>query len=83
MSKVTPKGPTPSLIGGSNGRPKRVLVQRRSECYRCHDTLPAGINCVEIPKLGGPHASYKRMCDQCYNKMLEKTSEDLEECRNL
>lgn len=83
MNKITPRGPTPSLIGGANGKPKRVLVQRRSHCYRCHDTLLAGVKCIELPKLGGGHASYKRMCDDCYEKMLLKTAADLEVCRNL
>lgn len=83
MTKVTPKGRTPSLIGGTNGRPKRVLIQRLSECYRCHDGLVKGTHCIEIPILGGPYSSSKRMCDDCFQKMLMKTAEDLQEVMKL
>jgi hypothetical protein len=82
MTKKTPKGPVPSLIGGTNGRPVRVDVVRRSECYRCEDALVAGTSCIAIPKLGA-FASKRRVCDACYKVILKQTSEDLEELRRL
>lgn len=82
MTKKTPKGRVPSLIGGSSGRPVRVDVQRRSECYRCEDVLVAGISCIAIPKLGG-FTNKRRVCDACYQAILKQTSEDLEELRHL
>jgi hypothetical protein len=79
MSKAKPKGPTPSLIGGTNGRPKLVQIERRSECFRCHDSLLAGTKCVAIPKLGGAYSSDRRICNSCYKLVLAKTAEDLTE----
>lgn len=83
MTKKTPKGRVPSLIGGTNGRPARIAVQRLSECYRCNDALPAGTSCVAIPQLGGAFANKRRVCDACYQAILKQTSEDLEELRKL
>jgi hypothetical protein len=77
MTKTTPRGPTPSLIGGSNGRPKRVEVKRLSECYRCHDSLTKGMTCIEVPQLGGAHSNVRRICDDCFKLVLAKTAEDL------
>lgn len=83
MSKVKPRGPTPSLIGGANGRPKKVAVERRSKCFRCHDTLLAGTECVAIPKLGGGYSSPRRICDDCYKLVLAKTAQDLADAGKL
>jgi hypothetical protein len=82
MTKKTPKGRVPSLIGGTNGRPVRADVMRRSECYRCEDVLVAGTSCIAIPKLGA-FANKRRVCDACYQAILKQTSEDLEELRQL
>ena len=76
--KTKPKGPVPSLIGGSNGRPKRVPVLRKSTCYRCGDNLLVGKPCVAIPKLGAAYSSVKRVCDDCFQAILSKTTSDLE-----
>lgn len=83
MTKTTPRGKTPSLIGGTNGRPRRVIAKRRCECYRCHDALLAGQECIEIPKLGEAYATSKRVCAECFEGILQKTTEDLEELKNL
>jgi hypothetical protein len=83
MTKVAPRGPTPSLIGGSNGRPKRVEVKKLSACYRCRDDLVKGMTCIEVPKLGGAYTSARRMCDECFKQMLSKTAEDLAEVARL
>ena len=83
MSKRKPRGPVPSLIGGSNGRPKRVDVQRQSKCSRCHVPFMAGETCIEIPKVGGAYSSAKRVCDECFQDILKKTGEDFEEVREL
>ena len=83
MKGRKPKGPVPSLIGGSNGRPKRVAVQRQSRCSRCHMLFVAGDTCVAIPKLGGAYSNAKRVCDKCFQRILEKTAKDFEEIRAL
>lgn len=79
MTRTTPKGPTPSLIGGTNGRPKRVEVKKLSNCYRCNEDLLKGTICIEVPKLGGAYSSPRRMCDTCFKLMLSKTASDLAE----
>jgi hypothetical protein len=83
MTKKIPKGRVPSLIGSTNGRPVRMDVKRRSECYRCEDDLPAGTPCIAIPQLGGGFATKRRVCDACYHAILKQTSEDLEELGKL
>jgi hypothetical protein len=82
MTKKIPKGRVPSLIGGTNGRPIRSNVLRRSTCYRCEDELAAGTSCIAIPKLG-PFSNKRRVCDVCYQAILKQTSGDLEELRRL
>jgi hypothetical protein len=83
MTKSNPRGPTPSLIGGTNGRPKRVAVTRRSSCYRCDADLPGGTDCIEIPKLGGAYSTTRRCCDECFALILAKTESDLVQLKAL
>lgn len=83
MSVGKPRGPTPSLIGSSNGRPKRAAVLKLSECCRCHRAMVKGDTCVEIPKLGGAYVTPKRYCDQCYGLILKKTLEDIDEISKI
>ena len=83
MTKSNPRGPTPSLIGGTNGRPKRTPVKRLSKCYRCHDDLVMGTTCIEIPKLGQAYSTERRVCDACFQLILRKTDDDLAEIRKL
>ncbi len=77
MNKRKPRGPVPSLIGGANGKPKRVSVKKQSKCSRCHLPFTAGERCIAIPKLGGAYSTEKRVCDECFQQILEKTAEDL------
>ena len=83
MSSRVPRGPVPSLIGAAHGRPKRVAVRRQSKCARCHAAIAAGGDCIAIPRLRSGYSSDSRMCDQCFRKILEKTSADLREIAAL
>jgi hypothetical protein len=83
MKKTMPRGPTPSLIGSTNGRPKRVDVLKKSECSRCHTQFVAGQTCIAIPKLGQAYSTSRRVCDECFQAILQKTSEDLEAARKI
>lgn len=83
MSRRKPKGKTPSLIGGTNGRPKLAIAKRKCECSRCHDELSMGTECIDIPKLGGAYSSARRVCKACFDEILEQTSADLEELKAL
>ena len=76
-----PKGPVPSLIGGTNGRPKRVPVLKKSECSRCKEEFGKGDTCVEIPKLGSGYSASRRVCDECFQAVLAKTADDFEQIR--
>jgi hypothetical protein len=81
--KKKPKGPVPSLIGSSNGKPKRIPVKRTSPCSRCESPIEGGGDCVGIPKLGSGFTNYKRYCDECFQAILEKTQLDLNELKCL
>jgi hypothetical protein len=83
MTKTKPRGPTPSLIGSTNGRPRCATVARKSKCYRCHVDLLAGQVCIEIPNLGGGYSTLKRVCNECFQGIVQKTSQDLDELRAL
>ena len=84
MKHLKPRGPVPSLIGSTNGRPKRVTVVNNGYgCSRCHAPFVAGQSCIAIPKLGAAYSSAKRVCDECFKEILQKTCEDLEEVKAL
>ena len=60
-----------------------MAVQRKSKCSRCHIPFAAGDTCIAIPKLGGAYSTAKRVCDECFQRILEKTADDFEEVRAL
>jgi hypothetical protein len=83
MTNQKPKGKTPSLISGKNGRPTRVVVGKESHCHRCNATFQKGQTCIAIPQTGESFAREKRVCDECYKLILEQTAKDLEKIRKL
>jgi hypothetical protein len=83
MKRTKPRGPVPSLIGGTNGRPKRVTAGKKSECSRCHMGFVKGDICIEIPKLGSAFSSLRRVCDDCFEAIIKKTYEDLEAIKGI
>lgn len=83
MKSQKPRGPVPSLIGGTNGRPKKQLVKGKSTCKRCKCELLKGIVCIEIPQVGKGFSSPKRFCSDCFQEILEKTRLDMEELQRL
>lgn len=78
-----PKGKTPSLIGSTLGRPKRVDVKRRSTCSRCACEIAAGSVCFGIPRLGGAFSNEARYCQGCYSQILDQTEKDLKALRAI
>jgi len=78
-----PRGKTPSLIGSSNGRPKRVIVKRKSKCCRCHKDICPGQDCFGIPKTGAGFSSLKRFCKECFENIITQTRKDLEDIKNI
>jgi hypothetical protein len=83
MKNPSPKGRTPSLIGSANGRPKKVVVEKKSTCNRCEDDILVGQDCFGIPKLGGAFSSVRRYCKECFDKIVSQTYIDLEEVKKL
>lgn len=58
-------------------------MKRLSHCYRCHDDLVMGTDCIEIPKLGQAYSTDRRVCDACFELILRKTEDDLAAIRRL
>lgn len=80
--KKTPKGKTPSLIGGSNGKPCAAIAQRKCQCARCSDDIMANARCYDIPKTGGGFSRKKRYCEDCYKNIIQQTEIDLQILRD-
>jgi hypothetical protein len=78
MKSSKPRGRTPSLIGSTLGTPRKGLVERESHCKRCNAAISKGVECYEIPQLGGSFSNYKRYCDGCFRSILEQTKADLD-----
>jgi hypothetical protein len=83
MKNNKPRGKTPSLIGASNGRPKRINVQRKSHCHRCGHDIQVGQDCFGVPKVVSGFTSIKRYCRICFQSIIDQTHKDLEEIKNL
>ncbi len=78
MKSSKPRGKTPSLIGGSLGRPRKCVIQRECACKRCGEAIQKDMECYEISQLGGSFSAYKRYCDDCFHSILDKTKADLD-----
>lgn len=42
-----------------------------------------GTTCIAIPKLGRGYSTDQRVCDDCFQDILQKTSEDLEAVKTI
>lgn len=71
------RGKTPSLITGSSGKPARVLAKRSRSCNRCSLSISLGVECFEIPKVGGGFSSKKTFCTECFKEILTQTKKDI------
>lgn len=76
-----PKGPTPSLISGK--KPKKVKATGKSKCARCKKQIILDDPCFKIPQVGWSILSPKKYCIICFNKILDKTQQDLDKIKNL
>ena len=77
------KGKTPSLIGFTNGRPKRIDVARKSTCFRCRSAILVGTACYDIPQKSAGFTRECRHCSICYQRVLEQTQKDLNQLKSL
>lgn len=78
-----PKGKTPSLIGSSLGRPRSAVAGRSSPCSRCHEDIPMGEKCYDVPQPQKKFASTRRFCSTCFRDVVEQTKQDLAEVEAL
>jgi len=78
-----PRGKTPSLIGSSLGRPDRTTCGRSTPCSRCGEDIAKGVLCYDVPQPSKPFAYPRRFCATCFANVLEQTSRDLAELRQL
>jgi len=83
MNDNKPRGKTPSLIGFSNGRPSRIVVERKSRCFRCGSDIEVGQDCFGIPKMQSGFKVTKRYCKSCFGNIILQTSKDLEGIKAL
>lgn len=84
MSKAkTPRGKTPSLIGGSLGRPKVATAKKRCDCSRCEASISRGEKCYDVPQPSKPFSSSRRFCETCFASVLAQTRADLLELEAL
>ena len=83
MTKNKPKGRTPSLISGSNGKPHKVDVKGRSLCARCKDSIEIGQKCFGIPKTNSRFRKVSRYCKECFDNILDKTQDDIDLLKKL
>jgi len=74
MSK---RGKCPSLISGSNGKPRIECAKGKRHCKRCGKDILKGENCSSIPN---PRKMNSRTtyCVDCYKEILRKSKVDLE-----
>ncbi|HBD7114623.1 TPA: hypothetical protein KKW42_001483 [Legionella pneumophila] len=83
MKSKSPRGKTPSLIGGENGKPIKIVANGKSTCKRCKCEIMCGESCFAIPKLRNAFEQSQRFCDGCFNKIIEQTEKDLEHLKTL
>lgn len=76
-----PKGKTPSLIGSTNGKPEKIIVQKKSICKRCSDAIEIDQECFGIPKIGSGFRKIHRYCKPCFLKIITQTEKDIEEIK--
>lgn len=81
MKKII-KGKVPSLISGSNGKPKRITTKRKSECRRCREAIQGGEYCFEIPSASSGFRSPKRYCLGCFKDILAQSKRDLADLKS-
>ncbi len=77
------KGPIPSLITLSNGKPEKVVIKKKSKCSRCHIEITIEMPCFGIPKSKAGFKSTKRHCKSCFAEILNQSQKDLDEAKNL
>jgi len=78
-----PKGKTPSLIGSSLGRPSKKTCGRETPCSRCKQSISKGEDCYDVPRPQKPHASTRRFCAECFERVLKQSQRDLDELEAL
>jgi hypothetical protein len=74
---VTPRGKTPSLIGGGAGASKILKSAGKRHCKRCSKSISAGGQCVEVAVPGT--MGHKTYCIVCFQGIISQSKKDLTE----
>jgi len=74
---MTPRGKTPSLIGGGAGASKIVKSAGKRHCKRCGKSISANGQCVEVAVPGT--MGHKTYCIVCYQDIISQSKKDLAE----
>jgi len=72
-----PRGKTPSLIGGSLGRPVCTIAGRACSCSRCQTDIVKSEKCYDVPQPQKQFSNSRRFCVSCFKQVLKKSEEDL------
>ncbi len=80
---MPPKGKTPSLIGGSLGRPVHATAGKRCPCSRCKGYILKGSACFDVPQPSKTFNSPRRFCVECFASVLAETRTDLDALQAL
>ena len=68
---MSPRGKTPSLIGGGAGRSRFVRAKKKRTCKRCNQEILKGSWCAEVGIPGSMGS--KTYCTDCYRNILEQS----------
>ena len=71
------RGKIPSLISGSNGKPKLICASKKRTCKRCQSSINAGQKLFEYPKSGNGFSNMQPICLSCFKEIIDQTESDL------
>lgn len=72
-----PKGPTPSLLSISTGKPSAYVCGKTTSCDRCKTKIATGERCYKIPKIKSGFTARPLFCVGCTKLIIEKTKSEI------
>ena len=76
------RGKVPSLLSGSNGKPRKTVADRSRTCKRCGASIGAGSTLYEIPKTTSGFSNKESVCLTCFDEIIRQTQMDLDLLRD-
>lgn len=77
------RGKPPSLISGTNGKPKLVCATRKRTCKRCGGSILSGRKLFEYPKSGNGFSNMQPICFSCFKEIIDQTESDLAKIKDI